>query len=78
MKNKRRSNKSSKNESIVTKMKVSFIEKKVLHLRNSIPFQSKCFMYIKESITLNRKFYLCKRNYDSRQEVLFVKINYQN
>ena len=44
------------------KIKVSFTGKKVLYFKESLTFQSKCCIF-KESIVLNRKFYLSKRNY---------------
>ena len=56
-------------------MKVSFTEKKVLNFKESITFQSKycklkkvlyqtkCCVYVKESIILNIKSYFFKRKY---------------
>ena len=75
MKSYEKRKKGSKNESTITKMKVSFTEKKVLYFKESITFQSKycklkkvlyqtkSCVYVKESIILNIKSYFFKRKY---------------
>ena len=75
MKSYEKRKKGSKNESTITKMKVSFTEKKVLNFKESITFQSKycklkkvlyqtkSCVYVKESIILNIKSYFFKRKY---------------
>ena len=61
-------NRVRKARSTITKLKVLFTEKKVLHFKESITFQckyckTKRLIYLEENILLNRKFYLFRRKY---------------